>query len=115
MVLLRGSSTGVVDGCVPVGVAAAVYLAADAARRDFLDAVGELLFAAAPADDAAHVALGEAAVAAGRAKGAHLAGVGPAAEGGFIDVEELAGLAEREPAILFGGVEGACGGKGAQI
>ena len=54
-----------------------------------------------PRDDLAHVALGEPAMAAGRAEGAHLAGVRPAAERRLVDVEQAARLTEREPASVL--------------
>ena len=58
---------------------------------------------AAAVENGVDIALGEAPVAAGRAKRAHLARVRPAAQRRLIDVQDAAGLAQRQPTVRRAG------------
>ena len=82
-----------------LALTAALQAAADARQRHAADGVVRLAGGGQLAGHQhAQVVLGEAAVAAGGAERADVAGVGPAAERGLVDAEELAGLPERYPA-----------------
>src|SRR3990170_1017230 len=88
------------DAGVPGGLAtAALKAAADAGEGELSQrGVGLARGGAASRDKAAEVFFGEAAGAARRAEGTDVAGVGPAPEGGLVYAEQLAGLAQGDPA-----------------
>src|SRR3990172_1077904 len=88
------------DAGVPGGLAtAALKAAADAGEGELSQrGVGLTGCGAASRHQAPEVFFGEAAVAARGAEGADVPGVGPAPEGGLVYAEQLAGLAEGDPA-----------------